>query len=202
MIVCLFHFQAESQRLQLNKLEKENEINEKKYEEFETRLNLKEREYISKRLTHEVYEERLNKLIKQSEDTLNPVNNRLAIETFQHDVKRLSLELPKLKSQTDAIETRMRHFEQRKKELNEMRKEYQKLEQEIQLVLDEKISKENYFHRLQHCRDIIRNIYRCRTTNDLPHKIFYDLPMKTKDNEEGILSKSIDKKNISFFFLR
>ncbi len=169
----------------MTKLEQENEINEKKYEEFESKLNLKEREYISRRLTYEVYEEQLNKLIKQSEDTTNPVDNRIAIERFQKDVKQLSRELPKLKSQTDAIQTRMHHFEQRRKELAEMRKEYQKLEQEIHSALEEKIIKENYFHRLQHCRDIIRNIHRCRTTNDLPHKIFYDLPIKTKDNEEG-----------------
>ncbi len=169
----------------MNKLEQENEINEKKYEEFESRLNLKEREHVSRRLTYEVYEEQLNKLIKQSEDTLNPVDNHLAIERFQRDVKQISRELPKLKSQIDAIQIRIHHFEQRKKELIEMRKEYQKLEQELQLALEEKILKENYFHRFQHCRNIIRNIYRCRTTNDLPQKIFYALPMKIKDNEEG-----------------
>ena len=162
-------------------------MNEKKQEEFESRLNLKEREYVSRRLTNEVYEEQLNKLIKQSEDPLHSVDNRLSIERFQQDLKQLSRELPKLKSQADAIQIRINHFEQRKEELIEMRKESEKLEKEIQSTLEEKILKENYFNRIRYCRDVIRNIYKCRTTNDLPQKIFYDLPVKIKDNEEGMM---------------
>ncbi len=179
------NFKAESHHFQLNKLEQENEINEKKNEEFETRLYLKEREYVSKRLTYEVYEEQINKLLKQSDETQNNIDNHLIIERFQQDLKQLSKELIKLKSQSDAIQTRLHYFQQRKQELNEMRNENKKLTQEIQIALEDKILKENYFNRIKNCRDIIRNIYKCRTTNDLPQKIFYDLPVKIKDNEEG-----------------
>jgi chromosome segregation ATPase len=183
-LINVFHFKAESHRSQLNKLEQENEINEKKLEEFETRLNLKEREYISRRLTYEVYEDQLNRL-KQSEETQNNVDNHLSIERLQQDIKQLSREVPKLKSQTDAIQTRIHQFQQRKQELIEMRNESKKLDQEIQVTLEDKILKENYFNRIKNCRDILRNIYKCRTTNDLPQKIFYDLPVKIKDNEDG-----------------
>jgi len=179
------NFKAESHHFQLNKLEQENEINEKKNEEFETRLHLKEREYVSKRLTYEVYEEQLNKLLKQSDETENNIDNHLIIERFQQDLKQFSKELIKLKSQSDAIQTRLHYFQQRKQELNEMRNENKKLDQEIKIALEDKILKENYFNRIKNCRDIIRNIYKCRTTNDLPQKIFYDLPVKIKDNEEG-----------------
>jgi hypothetical protein len=70
-----------------------------------------------------------------------------------------------------------------------MRNENKKFDQETQLALEDKILKENYFNRITNCRDIIRNIYKCRKTNDLPQKIFYDLPVRTKhngDNEDGI----------------
>jgi hypothetical protein len=184
-LINFFNFKVESHRFQLNKLEQENEINEKKQEEFETRLNLKEREYISRRLTYEVYEEQVNKLLKQSDDTENTIDNRLVIERFQQDVKQLSKELPKLRSQADAIQTRIQHFQQRKKELIEMRDENKKLDQELQIALEDKLLKENYFNRISYCRDIIRNIYKCRTTNDLSQKIFYHLPVKIKDNEQG-----------------
>jgi hypothetical protein len=179
------NFKAESHHFQLNKLEQENEINEKKNEEFETRLYLKEREYVSKRLTYEVYEEQVNKLLKQSDEIQNNIDNHLIIERFQQDLRQFSKELIKLKSQSDAIQTRLHYFQQRKQELNEMRNENKKLTQEIQIALEDKILKENYFNRIKNCRDIIRNIYKCRTTNDLPQKIFYDLPVKIKDNEEG-----------------
>jgi hypothetical protein len=79
-----------------------------------------------------------------------------------------------------------------------MQTESKKLDQEIQLALDEKIMKEKYFNRIRNCRDIIRNIYKCRTTNDLPQKIFYDLPVKIKDNEEG--KTKIKEWKIVFFF--
>lgn len=184
-------FQGESQRTQLNKLEQENEINEKKYEDFQTRLNVKEREYLSKRLTFEVYDEQLNKLIKQSEDPINPMDNRLSIERFQQELKQISRDLTKMKSQMDGLQTRIHHFEQRKAELNQLRTEYKKLEAEIQLALEEKILKENAFNRFQHCRDILRNIYKFRTTNDLPQKIFYDLPVKIRDHDEGRQMKRI-----------
>ena len=178
-------FQGESQRAQLSKLEQENESNEKKYEEFQSRLNIKEREYVSKRLTFEVYEEQLNKLVRQSEDPVNPVDNRLSIERFQQELKQLSRDLTKLKSQMDGLQNRIHHFEQRKEELNQTKNEYKKLEQEIQLVLEEKILRENAFNRFQQCREILRNIYKFRTTNDLPQKIFYDLPVRIRDQEEG-----------------
>lgn len=176
---------AESHRSQLARVEQENELNEKKYEEFENRLNLKEREYVSRRLTYEVYQDQLNKLLKPSENTENLIDNHLSIERFQQDIKQLTKELPKLKSQADAIQTRLHYFQQRKQELNDMRNEGKKLDQDIQIALEDKILKENYFNRMKNCRDILRNIYKCRTTNDLPQKIFYDLPVKLKDNEEG-----------------
>ncbi len=169
------------------KLEQENEINAKKNEEFETRLNQKESELVSRRLTYEVYEDQLNKLQKQSEST--GVDNHVSIDRFQQDLKQLSKELPRLKSQADAIQTRIQFFQQRKQELIEMRNENKKLEKEIQVALEEKILKENYFNRITNCRDCIRHIYKCRKTNDLPQKIFYDLPVKVKhnaDNEDGI----------------
>ncbi|CAF3882722.1 unnamed protein product [Rotaria sordida] len=185
---------AESHRFQLNKLEQENEINEKKYEEFETRLNIKEREYISKRLTYEVYEEQLKKYLQLSHEIQDDIDNRVVIEQFQLDIKQLSRELPKLKSNIDSFQARINYFEQRKDELIEMRHENKKLGNEIQLVLEDKILKENYFNRIQNCRDIIRNIYKCRKTNDLPQKIFYDLPVHIKhygENEDDDLSKAI-----------
>ncbi|CAF4037851.1 unnamed protein product [Rotaria magnacalcarata] len=184
---------AESFRSQLKKLENENAINEKKYDEFETRLNIKEREYISKRLTHEVYEEQLQKLLKQSHDEQDSIGHNLAVGRFQQDIKQLSRELPKLKSQVEAFQTRINLFQKRKDELIEMRIESKKLDKEIQVVLEDKILKENYFNRIQHCRDIMRDIYKCRKTNDLPQKIFYDLPVHNKhsgENEEDELSKA------------
>ncbi|CAF3327334.1 unnamed protein product [Rotaria socialis] len=184
---------AESYRSQLKKLENENEINEKKYDEFETRLNIKEREYISKRLTHEVYEEQVQKLLKQSHDEQDSIGHNLTVGRFQQDIKQLSRELPKLKSQVEAFQARINLFQKRKDELIEMRIESKKLDKEIQVVLEDKILKENYFNRIQRCRDIMRDIYKCRKTNDLPQKIFYDLPVHSKhsgENEEDELSKA------------
>jgi hypothetical protein len=152
------------------------------------RLNLKEHEYVSKHLTYEVYEEQLNKLLKQSDDVQHNVDNHLSIDRFQQDLKQLSKELPRLKSQTDIIQTRINYFQQRKQELMDMKNEKKKLNQEIQLALKDKILKENYFNRITNCRNIIRNIYKYRTTNDLPQKIFHDLLVKMKhstDNEDG-----------------
>ena len=66
-----------------------------------------------------------------------------------------------------------------------MRNENKKLEKEIQVALEEKILKENSFNRITNCRDCIRHIYKCRKTNDLPQKIFYDLPVKVKHNTDN-----------------
>jgi len=155
-------------------------------------LNSKERELISKRLTSEVYEEQLTKLQKSSVD--DTTDNRLAIERFQQDLKQLAKELPRLKFQIDTLQTRINAFNQRKTDLIDMRKELKKFEHETQMIFEEKILKENHLNRMKNCRDLIRNIHKCRTTDDLPQKIFYDLPVKCKENEEG--------KNKKLFFMR
>jgi predicted translin family RNA/ssDNA-binding protein len=129
-------------------------------------------------------------MLKTANVVQDNVDNHLSIDRFQQDIKQLSKELPKLKSQVDVIQTRMHFFQQRKQELIEMRNESKKFEQEIQVALEDKILKENHFNRIRNCRDIIRNIYKCRKTNDLPQKIFYDLPVKSKhtgENEDGRL---------------
>ena len=69
----------------MTKLEQENEINSKKNEEFETRLNQKEGEIVSRRLTYEVYEDQLNKLQKQTEST--GIDNRVSIDQIPTRLK-------------------------------------------------------------------------------------------------------------------
>lgn len=171
----------------MNKLEEENKINEKKLEDFETRRNQKEREYVSRRLTFEVYTEQLNKLIQASEE--NPsIDNRLSIERFQLELKEIARDMRRLKSQMETFQNRIRHFEERKSELIQMRDEATKLDRDVQLALEEKILQENQFRRMEHCREILRRIYKCRTSDDLPQKIFHDLPVKTKhtfDDDDG-----------------
>lgn len=177
--------QAESQRSQLNKLEEENQINERKLEDFETRRNQKEREYISRRLTFEVYTEQLNKLMKPVNDQQSTIiDNRLSIERFQQELKEIRRDVRRFKSQVDAIQTRIRFFEERKAELIQMRDETKKLEREVQLALEEKILKENQHRRIESCRDVLRQIYKCRISHDLPQKIFHALPVKTKHTFE------------------
>ncbi|CAF0920728.1 unnamed protein product [Rotaria sordida] len=175
---------ADSFRIQLNKAEQENEINEKKLEELEERLNTKERDYLSKRLTFEVYEDQLKKMLKAAEDKNDDIDNHLSIERFQQEVKQFLKELPKLKSQMDALQGRIEFLKQRKQELLTMRTEYRKLNHDVQLALEDKILKENEFDRVTNCRQVIRNIYKCRATDDLPQKIFYALPVKSKNSGE------------------
>ncbi len=151
-------------------------------------MNYKEREYLSKRLTLEVYEDQLKKMLKAAEEVPDGVDNRVSIERFQQEIKQFSKELPKLKSQMEALQGRLNFFNQRKEELLSMRAEHNKLEHDVQLALEEKILKENEFNRLITCRDTIRNIYKCRSTHDLPQKIFYALPVRSKhtgETEEG-----------------
>ena len=197
VILCHFarHFtfdlflQAESFRIQLTKAEQENDVNQKKVDELEERLNNKEREYLSKRLTFEVYEDQLKRMLQAAEEMADGLDNHVSIERFQQEIKQFSKELPKLKSQIDAIQGRIAFFQQRKNELLLMRDEYKKLEYDVQLALEEKILKENEFNRLITCRETIRNIYKCRSTNDLPQKIFYALPVRSKhtgETEEGM----------------
>jgi len=177
-----------SRRFQLNKLEQEKEINERKYQAFETCFHLKEREYSSKYLTYEVYVRDFHKLLRQSEDVKTNVDNPLLIKRFQNDIKQFSEELPKLKSQVNTMQGRVDYFQQRKQLLIEMQDENKKLDHVIQLALEERIRKENHFNRIVKCRDILRNIYKCRKSNDLIKKIFYDLPIRTKlngKNENG-----------------
>lgn len=170
----------ESFRAQLTKTEEENEANEKKFDELEARLESKEREYLSKRLTYEVYEDQLKKMLKESHDKNDAADNHLSIERFQQDIKQFSKEVPKLKFQIEALQARIEFLKQRKQELLTMRAERKKLEHEVQLALEDKILKENDFNRVISCRQIIRNIYKCRSTNDLPQKIFYALPVRSK----------------------
>jgi len=177
-----------SRRFQLNKLEQEKEINERKHQEFETCFHLKEREYSSKYLTYEIYVRDFHKLLRQSEDVKTQVDNHLLIKRFQNDIKQFSEELPKLKSQVNTVQGRVDYFQQRKQQLIEMHDENKKLDYVIQLTLEERIRKENHFNHIVKCRDILRNIYKCRKSNDLIKKIFYDLPIRTKlngKNENG-----------------
>ena len=184
-IISFYNFKVESHRVRLNKLEQENEINERKYQEFETRFNLKEREYSLKHSTHEVCIRHLQTLLKQSDDVQTHVDNSLLIQKFQKDIKQFSEELPKLKSQVDTVQARIHSFQQRKRKLTEMHNENKRMDQEIQLALEDKIRKENQFNRVVKCRDILRNIYKCRKRNNLIQKIFYDLPVITKHNGEN-----------------
>jgi DNA repair exonuclease SbcCD ATPase subunit len=127
-------------------------------------------------------------MLKTIDEVQDSVDNHASIERFQQDIKQFSKELPKLKSQMDAIQVRLEYFKQRKEELLKMRNELKKLEREAQLALEDKILRENEFNRLITCRDITRTIYKCRSSHDLPQKIFYDLPIKPKhagENNDG-----------------
>ncbi|CAF1651540.1 unnamed protein product [Adineta ricciae] len=184
---------ADSFHIQLKKAEQENELNAKKLEELEERLDTKERDYLSKRLTSEVYEDQLKKMLQAAEES-DTVDNHLSIERFQQEIKQFARELPKLKAQMETIKGRIAFFKQRKEELAAMRTEHKRLAQEAQVALEERILRENEFNRVASCRDVIRNIYRCRSTNDLPQKIFYSLPIRSRrsgeaDNDD--LSKAI-----------
>ena len=156
-------------------------------EDFETRRNQKEREHLSRRLTYEVYTEQLGKLMKPN-DQQSTVDNRLSIERFQQELKEIHRDVRRLKSQVETIQSRIRYFEERKAELMQMRDEATKLDREAQLALEEKILKENQHRRIERCRETLRHIYKCRTSHDLPQKIFHALPVKTKhapDADEG-----------------
>ena len=127
-------------------------------------------------------------MLKEVDETQDVGINQLSIERFQLEIKQFSKQLPKLKSQMDALQGRIEFFKQRKQELLAMREEYKRLEHEVQLALEDKILKENEFNRVVDCREIMRNIYKCRSSNDLAQKIFYALPVKVKhggENEEG-----------------
>lgn len=136
-----------------------------------------------------MYEEQLSKLLKKSDERQDNIDSNILIDRFQKDLKELSREIPKLKSNVDAIQTRINYFQQRKDELMTMRDESRRLEKEMQSVLEDKILKENYFNRIQNCRNIIRHIYKCRTADDLPQKIFYDLPISAKHGVESEAGK-------------
>jgi DNA repair exonuclease SbcCD ATPase subunit len=127
-------------------------------------------------------------MLKEVDDKQDSLDNHLSIERFQQEIKQFSKELPKLKSQMDAIQGRIDFFKQRKQQLLAMRAELRELEHEVQLALEDKILKEIEFDRVEACRVIIRNIYKCRSTNDLPQKIFYALPVRSKhaaENDDG-----------------
>jgi chromosome segregation ATPase len=127
-------------------------------------------------------------MLKAIDEVQDGIDNHASIERFQQEIKQFSKELPKLKSQMDAIQGRMDYFTKRKQEFLTMCNEYKKLEHEVQLALEDKILKENELNRVITCRDIIRNIYKCRSSNDLPQKIFYALPIKSKhvgENDDG-----------------
>jgi hypothetical protein len=127
-------------------------------------------------------------MLKEVDETQDNGVNQLSIERFQLEIKQFSKDLPKIKSQVDSIQARIEFFKQRKQELLAMQAEHKKLEHEVQLALEDKILKENEFHRVLTCREIIRNIYKCRSSNDLPQKIFYALPVIPKhagENDDG-----------------
>ncbi|CAF4537222.1 unnamed protein product [Rotaria socialis] len=187
-------YRTDSFRIQLSKVEQENETNEKKLDELEARLETKERDYLSKRLTCEVYEDQLKKMLKEADNREDTLNNHLSIERFQQEIRQFSKELPKLKAQMDALQGRLEFFKQRKQELLALRVECKKIEHDLQLALEDKILKENELNRVISCRQTIRNIYKCRATNDLPQKIFYSLPVKSKlpgESSNDDLSKAI-----------
>ena len=172
----------------LDKAEEENRVNRKKTDELEDRLNNKEREYLSKRLTNEVYEDQLKKMLRETEENQDGFDNHLSIERFQQEIRQFNKDLPKLKSQIEAIQTRMEFFKSKKQELIEMRAECKKLEYEAQLALEEKVLKENEFQRVTNAREILRTINKCRSANDLPVKIFYSLsvhPRNSPENDHG-----------------
>lgn len=149
---------------------------------------MKERDYLSKRLTSEVYDDQLKKMLQEAEQSPEGLDNRLSIERFQQEIKQFARELPKLKAQMETIKARIAFFKQRKEELATMRTEHKRLAQEAQTALEERILRENEFNRVIRCREIMRHIYRCRSTNDLPQKIFYSLPIRSKrssDHENG-----------------
>lgn len=164
-------------------MEEEDRINEKKLEDFENKLNSKEREYVSKRLTYEVHVEQLEKLLTVNESGDGLVDNRLSIERFQKDIKELAKEVSKLKGQLEVIRGRIEHFDERKREFQKLRDDLTKFNSDVQHALEQKILKENYLRRIQHCYDTLHYIYKCRTTDDLPKKIFYGLPVKNKHNK-------------------
>ncbi|CAF1997085.1 unnamed protein product [Rotaria magnacalcarata] len=185
---------ANSFRIQLSKVEQENETNEKKVDELGVRLENKERDYLSKRLTYEVYEDQLKKMLKEADNRDDTLNNHLSIERFQQEIRQFSKELPKLKAQMEALQGRLEFFKQRKQELLALRAECRKMDHELQLAFEDKILKENELNRVINCRQTIRNIYKCRATNDLPQKIFYSLPVKSKlpgESTNDDLSKAI-----------
>ena len=164
----------------MTKTEQEYEGNQKKIDDLDDRVNAKEREYLSKRLTFEVYEDQLQKMLEAANEADDGFDNHLSIERFQQEIKQFSKELPKLKSQMDTLNARIDFFKQKKQELMDMRAECKKLDYEVQLALEEKILKENDFNRTVQCRETLREIYKCRSTNDLPQKIFYSLPLRSK----------------------
>lgn len=137
--------------------------------------------------------------MKDMDEIKDGVDNHASIERFQLEIKQFSKELPKIKSQMDAIQARMDFFKQRKDEFLNMRNEFRKLERDVQIALEEKILKENEFTRLINCRDTMKNIYKCRSTNDLPQKIFYSLPVKPKHAGEGNAGKEYISLNINIF---
>ena len=186
----------------VDKAEQENEINQKKFDELEDRMNNKEREYLSKRLTNEVYEDQLKKMLEEAEQNLDGFDNHLSIERFQQEIRQFHKDLPKLKSQIDAIQTRMNFFKAKKQELIEMRTELKRLEHECQLAFEEKLLKENEFQRVAHAREILRTINKCRSANDLPVKIFYSLPIHPKNSPEHENGKKTEQRKSyrSIFF--
>ena len=123
-------------------------------------------------------------MLNENNNAKDGIDNRLSIERFQQEIKQFTKELPKLKLQMDAMQRRIEFFKRRKQELLTMRAKYKKLEHEAQLALEDKILKENELNRIVSCRQVIRHIYKCRSTNDLPQKIFYALPIKSKHSSE------------------
>ncbi|CAF1468120.1 unnamed protein product [Adineta steineri] len=178
-------YRTQTYGIQLIKFEQENEINKNKYKEFQTSFHLKENEYTSKYLKYDLYVKELNKLYQQSND----IQNNILMKTFQNDIKHISNELPKLKLQVDLIQTGMNSFQERERKLIEMQNKHKNMEKDIQLALENKIHQENNLNRIEKCRDIIRNIYKCRKKNNLIQKIFYDLPIASNDNDD--LSKAL-----------
>ncbi|CAF4534616.1 unnamed protein product, partial [Didymodactylos carnosus] len=137
---------ADSYRTQTSKLDQEYDDGRFKREELEYRLGDKDRLYLSKRLTYEVYQEQCEKMIKHPDQY---VESKLSIEKFQQEIKQFEKELPKLQQVINTIKSRLNHFEEQKQVIEQMRIHLKELDAEVQLALEDKILKENEFTRIE-----------------------------------------------------
>ncbi|CAF1590369.1 unnamed protein product [Didymodactylos carnosus] len=186
--------QADSYRTQTSKLDQEYDDGRFKREELEYRLGDKDRLYLSKRLTYEVYQEQCEKMIKHPDQY---VESKLSIEKFQQEIKQFEKELPKLQFIIDTIKARLNYFEQRKEEIEQMKRHLKQLDSEVQTALENKILKENELNRVERCLHLMKQIHRFRSSNDLVQKIYYDIPVKSKNNKKDQNGNIVEEDELS-----